>query len=62
MAASTEELNAIREIGPTVAEAVHDFFAHPQNQALIADLRACGLTMPAEKRVTTISWRGLRLC
>ena len=59
MQASVEELTAINEIGPTVAEAVHDFFAQPQNAKLIADLLDVGLTMKAEKRVTTTTFEGL---
>ena len=59
MAASVEELTAINEIGPTVAEAVHDFFAQPQNAKLIAELRELGLTMKADKRVTTNTLEGL---
>ena len=59
MAASVEELTAINEIGPTVAEAVHDFFAQPQNAKLITELRELGLTMKAEKRVTTTTLEGL---
>ena len=59
MAASVEELTAINEIGPTVAEAVHDFFAEPHNLALLEDLLALGLTMAAEKRETTTTLEGL---
>ncbi len=59
MAASAEDLEQINEIGPTVAEAVYDFFAHPQNKALVTELLALGLTMRAEKRVTTTTLEGL---
>ena len=59
MAASEEELVAVREVGPKVAQAVHAFFAEERNCALIADLRAAGLTMLAEKRVTTDTLAGL---
>ena len=59
MAASVEELTAVNEIGPTVAEAVHDFMAEPRNIALIDDLLGLGLTMAAEKRVTTTTLEGL---
>ena len=59
MAASAEELESIHEMGPTVAQAVFDFFAHPQNRALVEDLLGCGLTMKAEKRVTTTTLEGL---
>ena len=59
MGASVEELTAVTEVGPKVAEALHEFFAEPRNQALIADLKIVGLTMTAEKRVTTTHLEGL---
>jgi DNA ligase (NAD+) len=59
MAATVEELTAIHEIGPIVAEAIHDFFAQPQNAKLIADLQSVGLVMKAEKRITTSALEGL---
>ena len=59
MQASVAELTAINEVGPTVAEAVHDFFAAPQNRALVEELLSLGLTMRAEKRVTTSTLDGL---
>jgi DNA ligase (NAD+) len=59
MAASVEELTAISEVGPTVAEAVHDFFVEPRNIALVEELLELGLTMTAEKRVTTTTLEGL---
>ena len=59
MAASREELEAVNEIGPIVAEAVFDFFQREQNQALVAELLGLGLTMRAVKRVTTTTLNGL---
>lgn len=59
MAATQEELVRVNEIGPIVAEAVFDFFARPQNKALVEDLLSLGLTMKAEKRVTTTTFEGL---
>ncbi len=59
MGASAEELEQINEIGPTVAEGVYDFFARPQNKALVEDLLSVGLTMTADKRVTTTTLEGL---
>lgn len=41
--ASVEELDAIHEIGLTVAESVHDWFNDAGNQALCNRLRAAGL-------------------
>jgi DNA ligase (NAD+) len=41
--ASVEELDAIHEIGLTVAVSVHNFFQNPRNQELIARLKAAGV-------------------
>ena len=38
---------------------MHDFFANPQNRALVEELLALGLSMHAEKRVTTETLAGL---
>ena len=43
VAASTEELQEVDDVGPRVAEAVRDFFGEPKNRDLIAQLRAAGL-------------------
>jgi DNA ligase (NAD+) len=59
MQATPDELEQINEVGPRVAEAVHEFFAEPRNRALIAELQSLGLTMRAEKRVTTSTLEGL---
>lgn len=52
MAATREELEGIHEIGETVAASVCDFFATAENRALIARLRACGLSMAEEAPAT----------
>ena len=59
MAANIDQLTEVTEVGPKVAEALQEFFAEPRNQALIADLKSVGLTMTAEKRVTTTHLEGL---
>ena len=59
MNATEEELTQVSEVGPKVAKALLEYFAEPRNRALIADLKAVGLTMPAEKRVTTSQFEGL---
>ncbi len=43
--ASAEEINAIRGIGPAIAEAVAGFFAEPRNRRLVDRLARLGLTM-----------------
>ncbi len=53
MRASAEELEAVNEVGPKVAEAIVAFFAEERNRALVGRLQAAGLTMHAEKRVTS---------
>ncbi|HEY3209238.1 MAG TPA: NAD-dependent DNA ligase LigA [Actinomycetota bacterium] len=37
--ASVEELNAVEEIGPEIAQSVHDWFHDPENLRLLAKLR-----------------------
>ncbi len=59
MDASVEELTRVNEVGPKVAEAVHEFFAEERNRALIRELQTLGLTMPAEKKLTTSELEGL---
>ncbi len=59
MAATKEELEAVNEVGPKVAEAIADFFAVDRNRELVERLKAAGLTMTAEKRVTTDRLAGL---
>ncbi len=59
MEASVEELTRVNEVGPKVAEAVHEFFAEERNRALVRELQSLGLRMPAEKKVTTAELEGL---
>jgi DNA ligase (NAD+) len=50
MDASSEELETINEVGPVVAESVHDFFANERNRELVKRLREAGVEFRAEKR------------
>jgi DNA ligase (NAD+) len=50
-AATAEELVAVNEVGPRVADAILEFFANPKNQQLVDDLKSLGLNLTAEKRV-----------
>ena len=59
MSATAIELEAVNEVGPRVAEAIVEFFAEPRNRELVGRLREAGLTMHAEKRVTTSTLEGL---
>ncbi len=59
MAATKEELEAVNEVGPKVAQAIADFSAVERNRELVERLKAAGLTMSAEKRVTTTTLAGM---
>jgi DNA ligase (NAD+) len=50
--ASVEEFEAVEEIGPIVARAIHDWFRDPANRRLLKKLRKAGVRMkdPAKKR------------
>jgi DNA ligase (NAD+) len=50
-AASLEELQQVREIGPVLAEAVRTWFDEPGNRELIERLTAAGLTVAGERKV-----------
>ncbi len=51
--ASVEELDAIPEIGLTVAESVHDWFDDEGNRALCDRLRAAGVKTETDRRSST---------
>jgi DNA ligase (NAD+) len=44
-AASVEELQQAEDVGPVMAESIHDFFRNPRNKAVIEKLREAGLRM-----------------
>jgi len=44
MAASTEELLAVPDVGPIVAQSIANFFGEPHNVEVIEQLRAAGVT------------------
>jgi len=56
---ASEALEAVTEVGPKVAQAIVEFFAVEKNKELVRDLASSGLTMTAEKRVTTSTLEGL---
>ena len=43
MDASEEALLEVQDVGPVLAEAIHDFFAEPHNREVIAALRSAGV-------------------
>lgn len=51
--ATQDEVAAIDGIGPTVAQAVTDWFAEPRNLQLLADLAALGVRSEAERQAPT---------
>jgi DNA ligase (NAD+) len=46
--ATVEELNAVEEIGPEIAQSVHDWFRDSENLRLLDKLRAAGVRMEDE--------------
>ena len=44
--ASPEALLEVPDVGPVLAEAIHDFFAEPHNRQVIDQLRAAGVRWP----------------
>ena len=59
LAATQEQLEAVNEVGPKVAESIVEFFSIDRNRALVSSLKQLGFTMEAEKRVTTTTLEGL---
>jgi DNA ligase (NAD+) len=53
--ASEEQLLEVRDVGPVLAEAIHDFFAEPHNRTVIEALRSAGVHWKegAAKRAAT---------
>ncbi|HET7872313.1 MAG TPA: NAD-dependent DNA ligase LigA [Terriglobales bacterium] len=49
MNASIEELQEVNEVGPRIAESIHEFFAEPRNRKLVERLRK-HLTFTGKKR------------
>jgi DNA ligase (NAD+) len=59
MAASGDELERVKEVGPRVSTAIREFFDEAKNRALIEHLRAAGLTFSQEKRQRSTQLEGL---
>ncbi len=59
MKASIEELQAVDEVGPRVAEAIHEFFAEEKNRQLVDKLQDAGLTFTAEKKRKSSQLEGM---
>jgi DNA ligase (NAD+) len=59
MAATSEELERVNEVGPRVAQAIREFFDEAKNRELVEKLRAAGLTFTAEKRKKSSQLEGM---
>jgi DNA ligase (NAD+) len=60
-AASVDEIDAIYEIGPVVAQSVHDWFSSPANAKLIARLREAGVRTSEEGGgVRSLTFQGMQ--
>ncbi len=55
--ASIEELSDVPDIGPVVAESIHDFFGKPSAAAIIEKLRAAGVRLEAAKPKEPVNLR-----
>ena len=59
MNATADDLEAVNEVGPRVAQAIVEFFAEEKNKTLVRELQKLGLTMQAEKKVIGTTFSGL---
>jgi DNA ligase (NAD+) len=59
MAASTEELERVEEVGPRISQAILQFFAQEKNRELVESLRAANVDMTAEKKQRSAQLAGL---
>ncbi|HEX4156358.1 MAG TPA: NAD-dependent DNA ligase LigA [Acidobacteriaceae bacterium] len=57
--ATADQLMAVNEVGPRVADAIVEFFSNKKNQQLVDDLKKLGLELTAEKRVIGTTLAGL---
>lgn len=51
VAATVDELQQCEDVGPVMAQSIHDFFRNPRNQAVLEKLRRAGLNTVATSRV-----------
>ena len=59
MAASTEDLEAVDDVGPIVAEEIHEFFRSERNRAVVDALRERGVEPRAAETETGTELEGL---
>lgn len=53
MNASIEQLLAVPDVGPVVAQSIHTFFQQAHNREVVEQLRACGVTWPETEGATS---------
>jgi DNA ligase (NAD+) len=46
MQAPVDDLLAVKDVGPVVAQSLHTFFQQPHNREVVEQLRACGVHWP----------------
>jgi DNA ligase (NAD+) len=46
MQADVDDLLAVKDVGPVVAQSLHTFFQQPHNREVVEQLRACGVHWP----------------
>ena len=56
--ASVDSLEEVEDVGPIVAQHIHDFFSEPHNLEVIEQLQAAGLTMPAPEQAASSELEG----
>jgi DNA ligase (NAD+) len=57
--AEQQELEKVPDIGPVVAQHVHEFFRQPENLRVIREMRRLGVRWPAvERSCDDLPWRG----
>ena len=59
MEADLEQLEAVDEVGPRVAQAIQEFFAETKNRELVEKLRQAGLTFTAEMKRKSSKLEGM---
>jgi DNA ligase (NAD+) len=57
--ATAEKLETVEEIGPSVSQAIVEYFAQPTNLSLVKRLKDAGIDMTAEKKQRTAQLEGL---
>jgi DNA ligase (NAD+) len=58
MQASTEQLQEVQDIGPSVSASIREFFDEPHNRELVKRLESYGLTLKGTKKVRGTSLAG----